>query len=459
MKGKIINVSSYTKVNIKIQLYVALVVMLMSAQLIAYISYTLDPGALVVYQGNFWIRGLYGLVFSLIIATIIFVVPVKIINYILVVLGRYKNFLLLVTIATLAFLLTPYAPSRYGARRWLWGIQISDIAKFVVLILVVFSLNDIWNNWKKQNIHFGYIPVSELILSVITIIVYISSFFLDKVLAVSLVLTTMIIYVSAIIYIETLLSGKEFFNMSILFALVFILILFEPDISTSSLFALWFLFMLMIWYGKRGLIISVVVTLGIFVMANLIKHTPLETTLPTWFSHAIYRLQVWSDPFVDPNGISYHMVKNFLAVFKGGLLGNYPVNMLYIPPVPWSDAILPFIAAYMGVIFEVLLIALWISWGLFFLISGIRIKGLNGMYVTGFALWFLLQLMFNMLSTYDIFPPTGMSVPYLSWGRTGLVIFTIMNSISAVFVSENIIYDRRIKSIYTGRNVGDSINS
>jgi len=177
---------------------------------------------------------------------------------------------------------------------------------------------------------------------------------------------------------------------------------------------------------------------GIIILAILLRDVDVQRVLPNIFYHAIDRLMVWRDPFVDPNGISYHVVKNYLAVYKGGLWGVYPVNMAYIPPVPWSDAILPFTAITMGILFEFFLVFLWVGWGLFFLISGLRMRSKEGMFVSGFALWFILQTIFNMLSTYDVFPPTGISVPFLSWGRTGLIIFTMMNSLAAVLVAEHL---------------------
>ncbi|NOZ92723.1 hypothetical protein GM182_03715 [bacterium 3DAC] len=425
-------------IPIKLQLFVALLVMIMFSQLIAYIAYTLDPGALVIYQPHFWLRGLYGLLASIATATFIFLISPKLLDkFFRSILNPIKYILMIVTIGLLMFLLTPVAPSIYGAKRWLFGFQISDIAKLIVLIFISFVIEEIWADWYKQKHNPELVPVSEKIFSVITLGIFVGSLFLSNVLGLALAFTTLLIYVVTVVYVETRITGKNFFIMAILFGLTYVLILLEPDISTSSLFALWFLFMLMLWYGRRGRHIASVVLVGIFISAYHLRSVPLEGTIPHQFAHAISRLLVWKDPFIDPNGISYHVVKNFLAVFKGGLWGSYPANMNYIPPVPWSDAILPFTAVTLGMVFELLLVGLWLSWGMFFLISGLRMKSYKGLFVSGFALWFLLQMVFNMLSTYDVFPPTGISVPFLSWGRTGLIIFTIMNSIAAVFVAED----------------------
>ena len=424
-------------IPIKLQLFVALLVMIMFSQLIAYIAYTLDPGALVIYQPHFWLRGLYGLLASILTATVIFIVPTHVLkDFFQIVVRPAKTLLMLITIAMLAILLTPLAPSIYGAKRWLFGFQISDIAKLVVLIFVSFAIEEIWGICEEEKKCVD-VPISEKIFSLITVGIFIVSLFLRSVMGLALAFTTLLIYVGIVIYIETLITGKKFLYMTLLFGLTYVLILLEPDISTSSLFALWFLFMLVLWYGQRGLHVSAVVLTGIFISAYHLRKVPLEGTIPHQFAHAIGRLLVWKNPFIDPNGISYHIVKNYLAVFKGGLWGSYPANINYIPPVPWSDAILPFTALTLGMVFEMLLVGLWISWGMFFLISGLRMKSHQGLFVSGFALWFLLQLTFNMLSTYDVLPPTGVSIPFLSWGRTGLIIFTIMNSIAAVFVADS----------------------
>ncbi len=422
-------------VSIKVQLYIAMLVLVMFSQLIAYIAYTLDPGALILYKPNFWLQGIYGLFLSGIVASVVFLLPYGVWLYIFYFFKKFRYTLAILTIVALGFLLTPWASARYGAKRWLFGFQVSDIAKFSALILVVFVLDEIWKNWKLKGLSPAHMPISEFILTLATLLILVFSMFVNAVLGSAIILTTLIVYVVVIVVIESRISGTNFFYMALLYGIMYLLILFEPDISTSSLFAMWFLAMLMLWYGRRGMLISLTIMIGIVLLAITLRHVPLETTIPPAFSHAIDRLVVWRSPFIDPNGISYHIVKNYLAVFKGGLWGSYPINIAYIPPVPWSDAILPFTAVSMGILFEFLLVILWFLWGIFFLVSGLRMRGIEGMFVSGFSLWFLLQVIFNMLSTYDIFPPTGISIPFLSWGRTGLIIFTTLNSISAVLVS------------------------
>ncbi len=425
-------------ISIKLQLYIALMVIIMFSQLVAYIAYTFDPGALVVYQPDFWKRGIVGLLVSLVITTLIFLLPSKAVEVLVDILGRIRYWLMVPTIVVLVLLLTPIVSARYGSRRWLFGFQVSDIAKFVSLIFVSYSLATIWAKWREDGFSPYRLAAVETILSVVAIGIFLFSFILPAAVGLKVAFTTLLIYVFIVAVIEMKITGKEFGWLAILYLAMYVTILLEPDISTSSLFAIWFLFMLMLWYGKRGINISVVTLIGIFVSALQLRWVPLKVTIPHWFIHAVERLLVWRDPFVDPNGISYHMVKNYLAVFKGGLWGSYPISMSYVPPVPWSDSILPFLAVTLGTIFEILLVFLFIGWGLFFLISGLRMRDVRGLFVTGFALWFLLQLTFNMLSTYDIFPPTGISIPFLSWGRTGLIIFTLMNSIAAVFIAEDL---------------------
>ncbi len=425
-------------ISIKLQLYIAMMVIIMFSQLVAYIAYTFDPGALVVYQPDFWKRGILGLLVSLVITTLVFLLPYKVIRTLINFLGKIRYWIMIPTIIVLGILFTPLVPARYGSRRWLFGFQVSDIAKFVALIFVSYSLATIWAKWREEGFSPYKLAAVETILSIVAISIFLFSFFWPAELGLKLAFTTLIIYVVIVAIIEMKISGREFGWLSVFYLLMYIAILLEPDISTSSLFAIWFLFMLMLWYGKRGINISVVTLIGILVSALQLRWVPLEGTIPHWFSHAVERLLVWRDPFVDPNGISYHMVKNYLAVFKGGLWGSYPISMSYVPPVPWSDSILPFLAVTLGTIFEILLVFLFIGWGLFFLISGLRMRDVRGLFVTGFALWFLLQLTFNMLSTYDIFPPTGISIPFLSWGRTGLIIFTLMNSVAAVFIAEDL---------------------
>lgn len=144
---------------------------------------------------------------------------------------------------------------------------------------------------------------------------------------------------------------------------------------------------------------------------------------------ATYRLGRWMsflDPFNDPTDDSYQVVQSLYALGTGGIggvgLGMSTQNKLYIPE-PQNDFILATIGEELGFIGTVLLLV-------FFLILIYRCVKIamnapdhfSFFLATGITAMLTLQVVMNYAVATSSMPATGISLPFISYGGTSLVI-------------------------------------
>jgi cell division protein FtsW len=215
-------------------------------------------------------------------------------------------------------------------------------------------------------------------------------------------------------------------------AIVAVLTLFEPDIGTAVLFTLWTVSMVAIWGGKRGMmyfLTFVVVIVALLLTLALHPDLVKSASVPSVFRHALARIEAWLNPLADPYGVTYQAVKDYRAVYLGGLIGH-KVLPYDVPPVPWADTIIPFVVLYLGAIAGYVVLVVLITYALSLLWISKNLTIGSSIFVSGYALLLLWQTIVSSLSSFNILPQTGMSVPYLSWGRTALITFTILGAMS-----------------------------
>lgn len=154
-------------------------------------------------------------------------------------------------------------------------------------------------------------------------------------------------------------------------------------------------------------------------------------TAIAWFlvKSADYRMSRWTafiDPFKDPSDDSYQVVQSLYALGSGGIggvgLGMSTQNKLYIPE-PQNDFILATIGEELGFIGTVILLV-------FFLILIYRCVKIamnapdtfSFFLATGITAMLTLQVLMNYAVATSSMPATGISLPFISYGGTSVVI-------------------------------------
>jgi cell division protein FtsW len=196
------------------------------------------------------------------------------------------------------------------------------------------------------------------------------------------------------------------------------LILLQPDLGTAIIIGMWMLALLFIGGVNLG---------HLFLLLGLIG--PAVFYL---ISHTAYRLNRWwafLDPWEDPQGFGFQIIHSFLAFGSGGLsgvgIGNSKQKLFYLPE-PHTDFVLAIIAEEIGFIGICVLLILF---G-FVVIRGIKIAlkapELFGTYLAmGISCMLAFQVIVNMGVVMALLPTKGLTLPFISYGGSSLVVCLI----------------------------------
>ena len=138
------------------------------------------------------------------------------------------------------------------------------------------------------------------------------------------------------------------------------------------------------------------------------------------------RITTWMDPFSDPLGDGFQTIQSLYAISSGGLgglgLGQSRQKHLYLPE-PHNDYIFSIVCEELGFIGALVVILLFILliWRGFSIAFRLKDK-FSTMMVIGIVSRVAIQAIFNMMVVTNLFPSTGISLPFFSYGGTALVI-------------------------------------
>jgi cell division protein FtsW len=220
-------------------------------------------------------------------------------------------------------------------------------------------------------------------------------------------------------------------------AIVIALILLQPDLGTAVIIGMWVLILLFVGGVNLG---QLLVLLGLM--------TPAVFYL---ISHTAYRLHRWwafLNPWEDPHGFGFQIIHSFLAFGSGGLagvgLGNSKQKLFYLPE-PHTDFVAAIIAeeaGFIGVSVLLILFALIV-------IRGIKIAlnapDLFGTYLAlGISCMLAVQVMVNMGVVMALLPTKGLTLPFISYGGSSLVISLISMGV-LMSISRKAFHGSRVK--------------
>ena len=206
-----------------------------------------------------------------------------------------------------------------------------------------------------------------------------------------------------------------FVPFAFLIAIVGILIMLQPDLGTFSIV---FLIAVSVFFAAGADLSHMVVGAGIMSAALflLIKMSPYRQQ----------RLLVFLNPAADAQGAAYHINQALLAVGAGGWwglgFGQSRQKYLYLPEAH-TDSIFAIIAEELGFIRSSLVILAF----LVLAYLGLRIARnapdtFAKLICIGVTAWIIFQAFINIGAMINIFPLTGVPLPFISYGGSSLII-------------------------------------
>lgn len=220
-----------------------------------------------------------------------------------------------------------------------------------------------------------------------------------------------------------------------------LLIIAEPNMSITMCMAMLMVIMLFIGGMKGKYFLLLLVPLA-FAVPLLIVAEP----------YRLQRLLAFIDPWASPKGEGYQLIQSLYALGSGGWFGvglfNSRQKYRFLPFAE-SDFILSVIGEEIGLVGCLGVFALYFV----VILRGVRIAincndKFNCFLASGICSVIAVQTLLNFAVVTGSIPPTGLPLPFISYGGTSLVVF--MGAIGILLnISKQVLHNVGVKSWIT----------
>jgi cell division protein FtsW len=209
-----------------------------------------------------------------------------------------------------------------------------------------------------------------------------------------------------------------FFRIAVSFAMAAIVVK-QPDLGTALMIMGGLLALLYVSGTNSILLLGSLGGGGAYVWHHIQK-TPYQMA----------RIQSWLNPYISPQKDGWNIIQAQLAIGSGGLFGvgfGRSLQKLYYLPVQHADFIFAVIAEEFGLVGCAVLITLFALLGYQGFKAALHARTLFGRFLAiGITSSITLQAVVNIMVTTGLLPVTGITLPFISYGGTSLVITLAM---------------------------------
>ncbi len=138
------------------------------------------------------------------------------------------------------------------------------------------------------------------------------------------------------------------------------------------------------------------------------------------------RLMAFLNPWEDPQGTGFQTIQSFLSFYSGKIfgvgIGNGNSKLFYLPEVH-TDFIFALVGEELGFIGSVVVLIIFAYFG-FLLFKAVRFApDAFGRYLAfGLSFSLMMQVMVNLGGVVGMIPVKGLPLPFISWGRSALLV-------------------------------------
>lgn len=241
-------------------------------------------------------------------------------------------------------------------------------------------------------------------------------------------------------------DAREYLKALGIMLIPFVCIMTQPDLGTGLVY-LFITAVALVVGGARPKFLLITLAAGIIAIAavfaidEVLKYQKPDGTYEYRLlkNYQRARLTVFLDPDSDPTGDGYNLKQAQIAIGSGGLFGKGlfqgTQHTLGLLPEAPTDFIFCVLAEELGFFGVMVLLALYASLVLIcFRIAGAS-SDLFGMVIVmcGVGMW-LFQILENIGMDVGLMPITGIPLPFVSYGSTGMVLnFVMLGFIGSVW--------------------------
>ncbi len=189
----------------------------------------------------------------------------------------------------------------------------------------------------------------------------------------------------------------------------------QPDLGTTALLSIVAMGMLFI-AGTRTAYLGGGIAVGACALAVAMIHSDYRRR----------RLFAFLNPWADPQGSGFQTIQSFLSFHTGGFfglgLGNGNAKLFYLPEVH-TDFLFSLIGEELGFVGAVILLLLFVYFFYLLFKAAVIAKDPLGRSICfGLAFALTLQFLVNVGGVTGLMPVKGLPLPFMSWGRSALLV-------------------------------------
>ena len=211
---------------------------------------------------------------------------------------------------------------------------------------------------------------------------------------------------------------KGLLPLFLVICIFFLLIMLEPDFGTAMVIILTLVVLIFV----SGPDISFFLKIGLIGLVGIVI---LIAIAP----YRLKRITAYLNPWSDPLGSGFQIIQSLYAIAPSSLLGSGFGNSIqknFYLPEPQTDFIFSIIVEEFGIIGVIIVLGLF---SIIFYRSikiSLRQNDLFKKYLSfGLSFGLILQVMLNILVVTGTIPTTGITLPFLSYGGSSLLISMI----------------------------------
>jgi cell division protein FtsW len=207
----------------------------------------------------------------------------------------------------------------------------------------------------------------------------------------------------------------------VVFMILAILLLMQPDLGTVIVMFVTTVALLFLAGAKIWQFIALIAS-GLLAISSLIILEP----------YRMRRVVSFVDPWADPFGSGYQLTQSLMAYGRGGWsglgLGNSIQKLDYLPE-SHTDFIAAVIAEEIGFLgLSILVLAL--GWLVYKILNIGRLameksQHYNGFFAYAIGIWIAFQVFVNIGASAGMLPTKGLTLPFISYGGSSLIVFSI----------------------------------
>jgi cell division protein FtsW len=207
----------------------------------------------------------------------------------------------------------------------------------------------------------------------------------------------------------------------VVFMILAVLLLMQPDLGTVIVMFVTTVALLFLAGAKIWQFIALIAS-GLLAVWTLIMLEP----------YRMRRVVSFVDPWADPFGSGYQLTQSLMAYGRGswsGLgLGNSIQKLDYLPE-SHTDFIAAVIAEEIGFV-GLSILVMMLGWLVYKILNVGRLameksQHYNGFFAYAIGIWIAFQVFVNIGASTGMLPTKGLTLPFISYGGSSLIVFSI----------------------------------